>query len=88
MTTFVDLNEEQYRNNDHKDDSREYVLHIVGESVDHTIKILGTAAANSLFDAVLELLDEGPDLGIHWLRISTSAIRIRDIIYISLGEAE
>ena len=88
MTAFVDLNERQRLNNVRKDDSREHFLHIVCGNVDHTMKILGTAAANALFDEVFEWLDEGPDLGIHWLKIDTYAIRIRDIIYISLEEAK
>lgn len=88
MNTFVDLNEEQHRYKNRKDDSREYVLHIVCGNVDHTIKTLGTTAANDLFDKVFELLSEGPDRDIHWLRINTYAIRILDIIYIALEEAE
>lgn len=88
MADVVDLNDRQRLDNTRKDDSRAYFLHIICENVEHTTRILGTTAANTLFYEIFELLDEGPNAGIHWFKIDTYIIRIRDIIYISLEEAQ
>ena len=79
---------EQRLDNVRKDDNHEYFLNIGFGNIVHTTKIVGTAAANAQLEETLELLSEGHNRGVYWLKIGTSAVKLRDISFVSLEEAE